>query len=319
MKTAIIANPRAGAHGVGRRWKSYNRAISTYFGPAEVRLTEGANDATNLTRQALTEGFERIVVVGGDGTLNECVNGFYAADGTTFIGEHASLVLYPAGTGGDFCRSIGMTTGSLQDVMQGATEKLCDLGCMQLTTATGQTVRRYFVNISSFGASGQIVDRVNRTSKVLGGRVSFLLGTLQGLFTYKPQWVRLVVDDQFDEELLINTVVVANARYFGGSMKIAPDALVDDGLFDVVIIENIGLPRFVRYSRRLYQGRHVALEGIRTLRGRHVVATPLHGHTVLLDVDGEQPGQLPVTYDIVPQRLRVYAPWERAEAFSQGH
>ena len=313
MKTVIIANPRAGAHGVDKRWKHYNRAISAFFGPAEVRLTEGPHDATRLTREAVVAGFERVVVVGGDGTLNECVNGFFSADGTQFLGANVSLVLYPAGTGGDFCRSIGMETGSLHDVMQDATERLIDLGAVTFCDTAGHTRQRYFVNISSFGASGLVVDKVNRSSKVLGGRLSFMLGTVQGLLSYRHRRVRLQVDDIFDEEIAVNTVAVANGRYFGGSMKMAPRALLDDGLFDVVIVENLGLKDFIRYGAYLYQGRHGDLAGVRMLRGARVCATPLESPPVLMELDGEQPGRLPVEYRVVPRILRVYAPWARAQ------
>ncbi len=314
MKTVIVANPRAGAHGVGKRWKEYNRSISGFFGPAEVRLTEGPYDATRLTREAVLAGFERVVVVGGDGTLNECVNGFFSENGDHFLGTNVSLVLYPAGTGGDFCRSIGMDSDSMQDIMQDATERRIDLGRVTFADPRGASRSRYFVNISSFGASGLVVDRVNRTSKVLGGRLSFLLGTVQGLVTYRHQRVRLQVDDAFDEELLVNTVAVANGRYFGGSMKMAPNALVDDGLFDIVIVENFGLRDFLRYGMHLYQGRHGELPGIRMLQGRRVRAIPLDKMPVLMELDGEQPGALPLNYTLVPRILRVYAPWDRAQA-----
>lgn len=314
MKTVIVANPRAGAHGVGKRWKEYNRSISAFFGPAEVRLTEGPNDATRLTREAVLAGFERVVVVGGDGTLNECVNGFFSEHGDIFLGENVSLVLYPAGTGGDFCRSIGMASGSIQDIMQDATERRIDLGRVTFLDPYKVSRSRYFVNISSFGASGLVVDRVNHSSKVLGGRLSFLLGTVQGLVTYRHQRVRLQIDDTFDEEVSVNTVAVANARYFGGSMKMAPNALVDDGLLDIVIVEDLGLKDFLRYGMYLYQGRHGDLPNIRMLQGRQVKATPLDKTPVLMELDGEQPGALPLSYTLLPRILRVYAPWDRAQA-----
>jgi diacylglycerol kinase (ATP) len=318
MKTAIIANPKAGAGRVGRRWTHYNRSINACFGPAEVRFTQAQNDATQLVRQSVREGFERLVIIGGDGTLNESINGLFSEDGDSFLGNDVSLVLYPAGTGGDFCRSLELSSRSLDQILQGATDRRIDLGRARFAAADGRTLSRYFINISSFGASGLIVDKVNQTSKLLGGRVSFLLGTLKGLLAYKNQRVRLRIDDTFDEEVLINTVAVANGRFFGGSMKVAPDARLDDGLLDVVIIGDIGVGRFVRYSSRLYQGTHVGLPEIRVVRGSRVEATPLENSPVLIDLDGEQPGRLPVRYDVVPRVLKVYAPWERVTAVDTG-
>lgn len=313
MKTVIIVNPKAGAGRVGKRWNSYNRSINACFGPAEVRFTQAAGEATRLTREAVREGFERVVVIGGDGTLNECVNGLFSEDGQEFLGKDISMVLYPAGTGGDFCRSIGLETGNLETALHGATYKRIDLGKVAFSGSRGEPHVRYFINISSFGASGLIVDKVNHTSKILGGKTSFLWGTIKGLLAYRNQRVHIRIDDTFAADVLVNTVAVANGRYFGGSMKIAPTARLDDGCFDVILIEDIGLLDFLQYSRHLYQGQHLHLPGIRLIQGRKLVATPLSTAPVLIDVDGEQPGKLPVQYDILPHVLNVYAPWNRAE------
>lgn len=316
MKTAIIVNPRAGAGKVGRRWTHYNRSISACFGPAEVRFTQAPRDATKLTRQAVREGFERVVIVGGDGTLNEAVNGLFSEDGETCIGADVSFVLYPAGTGGDFCRSLGQASRSLNELLHGATDRRIDLGRVRLTAPDGSPMQRYFINISSFGASGLIVDKVNHTTKRFGGRASFVFGTIKGLLAYENQRVRLQIDDVFDEEVIITTVAVANGRYFGGAMKIAPDARIDDGKLDVVILSDISTAKFVRYSGRLYQGRHIGLPEVRVIRGRSITATPLGRAPVLIDLDGEQPGKLPVRYDVMPQQIKVYADWDRAEAIA---
>src|SRR5690606_5597617 len=107
----------------------------------------------------------------------------------------------------------------------------------------------------------------------------------------------------------INTVAVANGRYFGGSMKVAPNAVLDDGLFDVVILGDIGLTEFIRDSSKLYAGTHLHEPYVRVLRGKRVVATPLASSEVLIDLDGEQPGRLPVTYEVVPRAVRLHAPW----------
>jgi diacylglycerol kinase family enzyme len=124
----------------------------------------------------------------------------------------------------------------------------------------------------------------------LGGRASFCIGALRGLVAYNNQRVRLRVDDVFDEEIVINTVAVANGRFFGGSMMIAPHALLDDGFFDVVVLGDIGLVTFLRYSGKIYKGRHIGLPEIRELRGRVIEATPPGREPVLIDLDGEQPG-----------------------------
>jgi len=251
--------------------------------------------------------------VGGDGTINESVNGFFDVAGAPRRRE-VELVVYPLGTGSDFARSIGLGSDSAETLLADAEPRRIDVGRAELTGHRGEPLVRYFINISSFGSSGLIVDKVNHTSKRLGGKASFFMGTLKGLLAYRNQRVRLRVDDAFEEELLINTVAVANGRYFGGSMMVAPNAVVDDGVFDVTVIGDVGLATFLRYSGALYKGAHMNLPGIRGLRGRRVSAVPLGSEAVLIDLDGEQPGRLPVSYQILPGAITVMAPWRRAVA-----
>ncbi|MEZ4271113.1 MAG: hypothetical protein R3C68_06690 [Myxococcota bacterium] len=216
------------------------------------------------------------------------------------------------GTGGDFARSVGLS-GAASKASTLSTRRI-DIGRARFRVASGGEGTRLFANISSFGCSGLIVDKVNRSTKALGGRASFLLGTVKGMVAYRNQRVRLRIDDDFEEDVLINTVAVANGRYFGGAMKVAPNACLNDGRFEVVIIGDIGLSTFLRYSRKLYDGKHLSLPGIRCLSGSRIRATPLGNRPVLMDVDGEQPGELPVAYDILPAALQVQAPWSQAEA-----
>jgi diacylglycerol kinase (ATP) len=311
VKTLLVVNPAAGGGQVGRRWQDYNARISRWLGPAEVCFTQHIGHATDLVRSSLRAGFERIVVVGGDGTLNECVNGLFAADGSTLFGPEVSLVLYPAGLGGDFARCLGLRDADLADILHGATERAVDVGRAQFIDHAGRPSSRYFLNVASFGASGQIIDRVNRSHKRLGGRVQFWAASAQTLLTYRPQPVSLQLDGQPASTHLINSVAVANGCFFGGGMQIAPTAKLDDGLLDVVCIEDIGFWGFLRHSRAVYGGRILAVPGVSLRQGRRLTARPLCPEPVLLDLDGEQPGRLPATFELLPRKVRVYAPWER--------
>jgi diacylglycerol kinase (ATP) len=312
MKNVVVANPKAAAGRVRSLWNKSREAVEARLGSVEARFTSGPGDATELTRRAIAEGASRIVAVGGDGTINEVVNGFFDENG--LAARETTLVVYPGGTGGDFARSIGMSGVDVLSALDEATERLIDVGRAELVDHTGKSIVRHFVNISSFGSSGLIVDKVNKATKALGGKASFYIGTLKGLVAYKNQRVRLKIDQEFDEEVAINTVAVANGRFFGGSMMIAPHALVDDGLFDVVVLGDIGLTKFLRYSGKIYNGEHLGLPGIRELRGRVVEATPLGPEPVLIDLDGEQPGKLPVRYRVLPSAIKLLAPWKRASA-----
>jgi len=312
MKTLVITNPAARAGRVGRHWAALLPAIERVLGPLSVQFTSGIGDATTLARRALRAGSERLAVVGGDGTLNEVVNGFFDEDGKPLAPE-AVLALVPVGTGGDFSRSVGLCGVDFERAMQTASVRRIDLGRAELAARDGSLVGRAFANISSFGSSGLIVDMVNHSTKMLGAKASFMLGTVKGLVKYRNQRVRLQIDDTLDEEMVVNTVAVANGRFFGGSMKIAPQALLDDGLFDVTVIGDIGLLDFIQASPKLYGGQILSVPGVRRFTGREVKATPLGRASVLIDLDGEQPGQLPVTYRLMPAALQVLAPWAQAE------
>lgn len=315
MKSVVIANPAAAAGTVGRRWEQHNRTITEVYGLSEVIFTSCRGEATELTRRALRDGAERIVAVGGDGTINEVVNGFFDERGEA-LGAGAALALYPAGTGGDLARSLGLDGGERDRALLEVSERRCDLGRATLRTRNGDEVLRYFINIASFGASGLIVEKVNTTTKRFGGRASFMWGTMKGLLAYRNQRLRVRVDDVFEEDVLVNTVAVANGRYFGGGMMVAPEARVDDGLFDIVIIGDISVGTFVRYSGRIYAGTHGTLPEIRMMRGKRVTVTPLAREPVLVDTDGEQAGVVPAEFEIVPRALRLIAPWGRAVAVS---
>jgi len=312
MKTAVIANPRASNGAVGRNWAKHNRVVVECFGVSDVRMSQGPRDATRLVRESLAEGYERIVVVGGDGTVNEAVNGFFADDGTA-IAPDVPLAYLPAGTGGDFARSIGLSGVDLRRALAAATARAIDVGRATLTAHDGSEITRYFVNISSFGSSGLIVDKVNRTTKMLGGKASFAIGAVKGLITYRNKRVRLTVDDLLDEEMRINTVAVANGRFFGGSMKVAPRAIVDDGELDVITIGDLTPYESITQLPKIYAGTHIASPKVRELRGKVITATPVDSD-VLIDLDGEQPGKLPVRYEVMPKALQLLAPWESAVA-----
>ena len=307
MRGLIVANPAAAAGAVGKRWNEHVREVHACFGLLDVAFTKGPGDATAIVRKALGEGAERIVAVGGDGTVNECLNGFAFADEKP---ESAQLGMFPLGTGGDFARSIGMRDVPAESLASQLEERIVDVG--RVSSSKGH---RHFLNVASFGASGLVVEKVNTTSKRFGAKASFMLGTLKGLTQYKNQRVRLRIDDSFEEEILANTVAVANGRYFGGGMKVAPEASLADGQLEVVVIGDIGVGFFVRHSSKIYAGTHGSLPEVRMMRGARVTVTPLASDSdIPVDCDGEQMGRAPVTFEVLPKRLKLVAPWSRAEA-----
>jgi diacylglycerol kinase family enzyme len=180
-----------------------------------------------------------------------------------------------------------------------------DLGRVELIGHDGRPAVRHFANVAGCGISGVVVQEADRSSKRLGGRLSFKIAAFRALLRYSDQPVRWRVDGGTWTEQRVTAISVCNGRYFGGGMMVAPDARIDDGLFDVVVWSGIGLKDFVTKQRMLYDGTHVRLPNTRVVRARTVEIEPLGNARVLLDVDGEQPGMLPARFTMVPAALRV--------------
>ncbi len=302
MRTFLVVNPRSANGDTGRRWADISAAVSKGVGDVGSAFTKTPMHAAALTAEALEAGYRCIVAVGGDGTLNEVVNGFFQGKGPP---ADACLAVIPRGTGGDFRRTFGWS-GDLRAAcarIRGEATRTLDVGRVSFFDAAGRTAQRYFINVASFGVSGQVDKEVNRASKGLGGKATFFLASVKAMWRYRDQPVRLRADGGAWQEQRITTVAVANGQYFGGGMRVAPTADPSDGAFDVTVWSGYSLVDFALKSRRIYDGTHVQLPGTRTLRARLLEAES--DEEVLLDVDGEQPGRLPVRVELLPGALRL--------------
>lgn len=301
----LIVNPQAQGGALGRRWPELSRSIRRQLGSFEELRTEAAGDATRLTRNALRDGVERIVAIGGDGTINEVVNGFFE-DGKP-INADAAMGILPFGSGGDFRKTIGVPKDLDQAAhrLANGRAKPIDVGRIQFEGNDGEPRDRVFANIASFGISGLVDRYVNESSKVLGGTVSFLLASAKAGMNFQNQRVRLSFDDEPPIDTIIQVCAVANGRYFGGGMYIAPEAHLDDGLFDVVAIGDMSRKEMLLSGYRIYNGTHLTLDKVSHRRAKKVHAEPLSSEPVLLDVDGETPGRLPATFSVMPRALSV--------------
>lgn len=302
----IIFNPRAGAGRAERELPTLVRTLEAGGATVDVRRTQATGHATELTREALREGAPGVAVVGGDGTLSEAVNGFFELDGSP-VRAGAWVGPLPCGTGGDFRKSLGIPKEPEASARRllAASPRALDVGWLEHLDDRGDRVSRAFVNVASFGIGG-LVDRiVNDAPKWIGGRAAFFVGTLRAMSRYRNQKVRVRIDDGAPEELAILNLAVANGRYFGGGMHIAPRAEIDDGLFDVVAIERDGVVGNLALTRHLYGDSLLEQSGVRSWRGREVVAEPVGDEPVLLDVDGEAPGRLPARFSLRRDVVRL--------------
>lgn len=304
--TVLVVNPQSAGGKTERRWPELRAQIQEAYGQFDERFTERAGDATHMTREALRGGAELVVAVGGDGTINECVNGFF--DGNGPVAPMAAFGIVPAGTGGDFIKTLGVPRATAEAAAAlKSPARAIDIGRLRYVDDDGKPAVRHFINIASFGIGGLVDRYVNQSSKAFGGKVSFALATLKAGAKYKNATVRLTLDGGTPKEGRIYNVAVANGRYFGGGMKVAPDAALDDGLFDVVTLGDFGFSDLILRGLDIYSGRHLSNPKVTVARAKRVDAEAVDGAEVLLDVDGEAPGRLPATFELLAGALQVRA------------
>jgi len=307
-KIVCVVNPNSANGHTGRHWAEMQAALQKALGDFETRFTEYGGHASELTRQAIAEGADLIVSVGGDGTLNEVVNGYFDEDGNS-ASDRCALGIIPRGTGGDFRKTFGFSTDLQEavDRLKVCNTTMVDVGLMDAMDLHNKPVQRYFVNILSFGMSGLVDHLCNTTTKALGGKASFLMATMRALWQWKNAKVRITLDHDTVIEPTIQTASIANGRYFGGGMMMAPVADVTDGIFDVVIMEDFTRLETITRGAAVYKGEHINDPKVSSYRASHITAEAVDpgGPPVRLDMDGETPGQLPITVQVVPRSLRL--------------
>jgi diacylglycerol kinase (ATP) len=305
----VILNPASAGGRTLRRWPATMRALNAAGVSFDLHRTAGPGDATDAVRSALADGRRTIVVVGGDGTLNEVVNGFFDAEGAP-IGEDAVLALLPSGTGGDFRRAVGIPSDIEAAARLIAVASVRHIDAGRIEFANG--LQRFFLNIADCGMGGEVVARVNRSAHKAGGArgSAMFLGTaLTTLLSFTSRNARIEVDGTLVERD-VRSVVIANGRYFGGGMHVAPNAVLDDGQFDVVIIGETGRTRALTGIASLYRGRHLNRREVEVFRAR-TVRVSCDGAPMLFDTDGEQVGTTPATLTCLPDAITLCVPESR--------
>lgn len=298
--TVVIANPAAGGGGVGRGWDRLLGRIEDRLGPVRVLRTARPGHASELAAQAIAEGARELISLGGDGTHNEVVNGMMA---TAPVPGGLTLGILPAGTGGDF-RRILANSESLEPALQAlpsARVDRIDLGRCTYRADDGSTGQRWFLNIASCGISGLVCRNANASSKRLGGTVTFYLSTLRAMAAYSASPVRVRVDGVSVGEHRITSLQACNGRFAGGGMMFAPQAMLDDGLLDLVILVDPGIIKTLAMTGDIYKGTHTRHPHVIVHRGARIEVEPVDpALPAWVDIDGEAPGTAPVVYEVVP-------------------
>ena len=294
--SVVIVNPSSAGGSTGESWPQIASDLRSHFGSFRAVFTKHRGDAAALAREAARKGAKLIIACGGDGTVSEVANGILSS------GKDAELGIMPSGTGGDFRRTLEIPSRSRDAarVLRIGSSVRIDVGRVSYTDQNGGNATRYFVGVASCGMSTKVIERVKSDD------VSFVSALLKTAMRNAP--VRLVVqlDDSHERHLVVSNLCIANARYFGGGMKIAPDAKLTDGKFDVISIGDLSAMKIFTSAPRIYTGSHLSMPEVSHALARKITVRASDRNTeVALEVDGELPGKLPATFQIIPKALRV--------------
>jgi diacylglycerol kinase (ATP) len=307
----VIVNPKSAGGATRDNWSAIASDIRTHFGPFNVAFTKGPRDASEIAGQGVKIGRRFIIACGGDGTVNEVANGIIESGGD------AELGVLPSGTGGDFRRSLNIPNGIREAAraLKTGNTKIIDVGKVTFRDHNEKETYRYFLNISSVGLAASIIERVKTTSyanwlpiQSLKGRANFAISTLQEVIGIEPATICVSIDGGEERRLKTINFCVANARYFGGGMLIAPDAKLDDGYLDIINIGDIGKWKIIFNVHTLYRGTHTSLAEVKTKQAKRIEIKAGDDSEIHLEIDGELSGKLPAIYEIVPKALRVRVP-----------
>ena len=306
MTIGVVVNPAAGGGRLGRIWPMLADELGRRLGRLDVLFTTRSGEGSALAERHARNGAELIIGAGGDGTASEVVDGMLRAGGP------AALGILSIGTGRDFVRSLGATRDlsiAADAIASGRTRRI-DAGRVTYHTDDGRPETRHFINVASLGVSGPTVRAVNasKAHSPLPGKVMFYFHTVTELLKYRLQRVAVRFDDGEVIEVTTALVAVANGRYFGGGMMIAPDAALEDGLFDVLVYRAEGKLRMILDFNLIYRGAHVNLPRVTLKRCRWVEVAPLGEvaeNAAILDIDGESPGRIAARFEVLPGALTL--------------
>lgn len=303
----IILNPASAAGKTGRRRAEilalFERVVG---GPYSLCVTRKPGEATDSAKQALSHGAGLIVAIGGDGTIQEVVNGFFQEG--RLINPRASLGIVNAGTGHGFAQSLGLPLEieRQMQVVGGLSGRSIDVGRAWFTNGGTKPVERYFINECQAGIGGEVVRRVGAKTKRFGGALAFGLTSAAVALNAPGRTVTVQIDDEPARTQKLIGVVMANGSRMAGGMNLTPSAELSDGLLDILLIHEQSRLERVRNFPKIYSGKHIGLVPFSYRRGRRI--SLWSAEQVPFEADGELWGTVPCRVEIMAGLLRVKSP-----------
>jgi diacylglycerol kinase (ATP) len=300
-KVHVIVNPFSARGQTEKKWATIQAAIKAHFREFKYVFTEKPRQATEIARRLIKDGFDLIIGVGGDGTLNEISNGFFSDYSGRAINQDAALGIIPSGTGSDFIRFMKVPREFEKSaaLIKNSKNKKIDIG--KITYSGANAREQYFINVADFGLGAEVIKKVSNVQASRRGALTYYRGLLSTLMNYRSKTVALTIDGQrqLQGEYLIGAV--ANGRIFGGGMIIAPQAEPDDGYFDLVLIEDMKKLEIISNSRLLYAGTIAKNPKVIFIKARNIKVQS--AEEVYTEFDGEMGEKLPAEFSIIEKAL----------------
>lgn len=295
----LIVNPIAGAGRTAKKWPQIMGLLQSVGLRFEHDLTEAPGHARELAKSAVKKGYQLVVSVGGDGTINEVVNGLYDSGNLADV----MLGIISTGTGGDYIRTIGIPRAYQEacQCLKSPRKSAVDVGVVEYLSGS-QMMQRLFVNFAGLGFDAEIVKTTTQKYKTLNSTASYLTGLFTALLFYKNKEVTLIVDGEVVERKVCS-ILISNGKYGGGGMFAAPDADLTDGLLDVLIIGDLSKPDLIWSLPRVYRGTHLTHPKVTMKRAREIEIQS--AEMVFLQADGELLDGLPARFYVLPAALNV--------------
>jgi YegS/Rv2252/BmrU family lipid kinase len=286
----VIVNPVAGANSTHRKWPYISRLLRHIGLSFDHQHTEGVGHGIELAREAVSKGYSSLVAVGGDGTINEVANGIITANGE----NRASLGVVNTGTGSDFVRMLGLPRDYASGCrcLMSPQRRLIDVGIVQCLKDR-QMVDRAFVNAAGLGFDAEAAKDKQQRRPLFRGTVPYILSLLRTLSGYQNKLVTIDVDGRTEEQRVLS-VVVANGRFFGGGMKVAPEADLGDNMLDVITVGDFGKLELLWVFPRIYRGTHISYSKVRMEKASRIRVSS--EEPFLVHADGEVIGEGPARF-----------------------
>jgi YegS/Rv2252/BmrU family lipid kinase len=273
---------------------------------ASVSVTNGNGDATKLSREAVKSGVDYLIAAGGDGTMNEVVNGIMLVEKEKR--KNLAVGLYPLGSGNDFARTMKISNKlfSLYELIKNNSPVPLDIGKLEYKKMNDENGIRYFNNIADIGLGAEVAKRVNEGKKMYGPNFDFFKATVVSFFRYKRKHLK-ITSDEFNWSGSLLILCLANAKYFGSGMCIAPHAIVDDGKFSIMLAGNVSLIDYLKYLPQIRKGEIINHPELYYKEVEFCSIEPI-GEPCLIETDGEMIGKIPLKATMLKHEINFLAP-----------